>query len=115
MYVCFMKNNKEFLSGTLNTLILALLKEKGRMYGYEICMHTKERTNDYILLTEGAIYPALHRLEKNGIIVSTKEKVNGRIRKYYNLSRKNEEFAQNKIDDLYHFTHMLQKILKPTL
>ena len=104
-YVCFMNNNKEFLSGTLNTIILALLKENGKMYGYEICSYTKEKTDNNILLTEGAIYPALHKLEKKGIIRSSKETVNGRVRKYYALNKSNLDVVNEKIDGLYQFTH----------
>ena len=63
-----MDSNKKFLSGTLKTIVLALLRDNGRMYGYEICQKTKEATNNQINLTEGAIYPTLHRLEKEGLI-----------------------------------------------
>ena len=65
-YVCRMDTNKEFLSGTLASLILGLLDNHGRMYGYEICQKAKELSAGEIVLTEGAIYPALHRLEKPG-------------------------------------------------
>jgi DNA-binding PadR family transcriptional regulator len=107
--------NKEFLSGTLITIILALLKENGKMYGYEICLNAKEKTNSGILLTEGAIYPALHKLEKKGIIHSYKELVNGRTRKYYEIKKTHLPEVEEKIQTLYDFTGLIQGLLKPSL
>ena len=107
--------NKELLSGTLNTVILSLLKEHGQMYGYEICQHTKTQTDDLIQLTEGAIYPALHKLEKKGLIISTKKKVNGRVRKYYHLQTSKLDVINEKIEMLMQFTSQIQKLLKPSL
>jgi DNA-binding PadR family transcriptional regulator len=42
--------SKELLKGTLSTILLTLLDEKGRMYGYEITQAVKERTDGKILL-----------------------------------------------------------------
>lgn len=110
-----MKSSKEFLSGTLSTLILALLRDNGKMYGYEICQTTKTLTNDEIKLTEGAIYPALHKLEKKGLIVSTKEKVNGRVRKYYAIPQETTSIVDKQIDLLSEFIANLRVIIKPTV
>ena len=109
-----MIQHKEFLSGTLNTIILALLKEQGKMYGYEICQQAKEKTQSGIVLTEGAIYPALHKLEKKGIIVSSKAKVNGRTRKYYEIQPAHSQVVEDKIQALYNFNLMIQSLIKPT-
>jgi DNA-binding PadR family transcriptional regulator len=108
-----MKTSKEFLSGTLTTMILALLRDRGKMYGYEICQTTRKLTNDEINLTEGAIYPALHKLEKKGMIVSTKEKVNGRVRKYYAIPADKKSVINEQIEMLATFANHIQSILKP--
>ena len=110
-----MNKNKEFLSGTLNTIILALLKEHGKMYGYEICQQAKEKTSEQILLTEGAIYPALHKLEKKGIITSSKAKVNGRTRKYYTIAKEQATAVEEKIQALYDFNLLIQSLIKPSI
>lgn len=109
-----MDSNKKFLNGTLNTIVLALLRENGKMYGYEICQLTKDKTNKKILLTEGAIYPTLHRLEKEGTIISSKEKVNGRTRKYYAINEKSLEDVDSQIDLLSQFTGHLRTLLNLT-
>jgi len=106
-----MNSNKKFLNGTLKTILLALLKEHGKMYGYEICQLTKEKTDNHILLTEGAIYPALHRLEKEGLLLSSKEKVNGRTRKYYTINSKSMQEINSQIDLLSQFTGHLRALL----
>jgi len=106
-----METNKEFLSGTLASLILGLLNNYGRMYGYEICQKAKELSAGEILLTEGAIYPALHRLEKKGVIESSKEKVNGRDRKYYRIKKDQKVAANLKVKALLHFMQNINNIL----
>jgi DNA-binding PadR family transcriptional regulator len=110
-----MLSNKEYLSGTLSTIILALLKSNGRMYGYEICQKTKLLTKEAIQLTEGAIYPALHKLEKKKLIRSSKEKVNGRLRKYYEINKKSETEVSTSIESLFVFSKQIQLLLKPAL
>ena len=112
-YHCIMNPNKEFLSGTLRTIILALLKENGRMYGYEICKLTKELTDGEVMLTEGAIYPALHKLEKQGLINSSKEMVNGRTRKYYSIKAAQAESIEQQISFLLRFSNHLNTLLNP--
>lgn len=106
--------SKNYLSGTITSIILAQLKDKKTMYGYEICQKVKDLTEQEIQLTEAAIYPSLHKLEKNGIIASYKEKVNGRVRKYYHLVEGKESFVEAQIDELIRFTNHLQKLLNPS-
>ncbi len=110
-----MKTSKEYLSGTLSTIVLALLKENGKMYGYEICQLTKERTKGNIELTEGAIYPTLHKLEKKGFILSSKEKVNGRTRKYYEIIASETSAIDHQIATLNQFVIHIQNLLKPSI
>jgi DNA-binding PadR family transcriptional regulator len=56
-------HSPELLKGTLQTIVLKLLKDHGKMYGYEITQRVKELSVGRILLTEGALYPAPHKLE----------------------------------------------------
>ncbi len=52
--------------GLLEPIVMQLLKENGRMYGFEITQKVKEITRNQLKITEGALYPLLHRLEANG-------------------------------------------------
>ena len=51
-------NSKELLKGTLTVIILKLLSERDRMYGYEMYQQVKELSDGKILLKDGSLYPA---------------------------------------------------------
>ena len=53
----------DLLKGSLKTIVLKLLDENGRMYGYEITRKVEELTAGKIMLSYGALYPVLHKLE----------------------------------------------------
>ncbi len=77
----------ELLQGTLDMLILRTLL-LGAAHGHEIAKHI-QRTTDYLLQVEhGSLYPALHRLERQGWVVSRWEAAKDRNRefKYYHLT-----------------------------
>ena len=112
MYLCLMYS-KELLKGTLQTIILKLLSENGRMYGYEITQKVKEITDAELMLTEGALYPTLHKLESKGLLVTEKEKVNGRTRKYYALTPSGDEATASKLAEFADFIKVMQLILQP--
>ena len=61
-------NSTELLKGTLSTIILKLLADHGKMYGYEITQKVKALTDNKILIKEGSLYPALHKLLKDGLV-----------------------------------------------
>ena len=65
--------SKELIRGTLKTIILNLLSENGKMYGYEITQKVKILTDSKIKLTEGALYPTLHKLEAEGFVKTSSE------------------------------------------
>jgi PadR family transcriptional regulator PadR len=56
-------NKSNLYKGCLEPIILKLLRENKRMYGYEITRKVKEITSGEFQITEGALYPLLHRLE----------------------------------------------------
>ena len=56
MYYCSMYS-KELLKGTIDTIILNLLANNDKMYGYEISQRVKEQTDGKILLKDGSLYP----------------------------------------------------------
>ena len=80
--------SKELVKGTLKPVILQLLQEKGRMYGYEIAREIKIKSAEQMLVREGSLYPCLHSLAKDGLVETESEMVRGRTRKYYRLTQK---------------------------
>lgn len=114
MHNCLMQY-KELVKGTLKTIILKLLDEQGRMYGYEMTQRIKELSQGQLELTEGALYPMLHKLEAEGLLKSEKVAVGRRVRKYYTLSPSGMAAATSKLEEFEAFVKMMRLILKPSL
>jgi PadR family transcriptional regulator PadR len=77
------------IQGTLELLILKTLEAGGEQHGFGILEFIRQATEDRLVIEEGALYPALHRMEARGWIDSewgTSEK--GRKARYYRLTRK---------------------------
>ncbi len=77
---------KDLVAASSKPLILSILSH-GESYGYEIIQKVRELSDQEIEWTDGMLYPVLHRLERDGLIVADwKESEVGRERKYYRLS-----------------------------
>ncbi len=105
------------LKGTLQTIILKLLEDNSQMYGYEITQKVKEITTGDVVLTEGALYPALHKLEAEGMLETFTEIVDNRVRKYYHLTEQGGKEVTEKLNEAQVFIDQLQLLLnlKPSL
>lgn len=107
------KISPELLKGSLRPIVMKLLKENGRMYGYEITQRVEELSAGKIVLTYGALYPILHKLESDGIVITEQETVSNRNRVYYKLTPKGSEKTVEKINELEEFVKTLGMLLKP--
>ena len=107
--------NSQLYKGSLNTIIMKLLEEQGRMYGYEITQKVKEITKGELNITEGALYPALHKLEAEGLLDVEVEKVDNRLRKYYKLTEKGTTETVNRLAELEEFIKNMQTIVNHKL
>ncbi|UII34186.1 PadR family transcriptional regulator [Fulvivirga ulvae] len=105
--------SKELLKGTLSVIILNLLAENGRMYGYEIFQRVKELSDEKILLKDGSLYPALQKLSKDGLLSYEEEYVGKRVRKYYYLTQKGKQEKVVYLEELKDFMMTLNKIIFP--
>jgi len=103
--------SKELLKGTLTTIILKLLSHNGKMYGYEITQRVKILSNDKIMIKEGSLYPALHKLKDDGLVKTDEEMFGNRVRKYYSLTEKGKLSTEEKVNELHQFMGTLQNIL----
>ena len=102
MYICSMYS-KELIKGTLKTIVLKLLSETDSMYGYEITQKVKGLSDGKIVITEGALYPLLHKLEAEKVLITDVQMVNGRQRKYYRLTPDGKNTAQAMVDEFIDF------------
>lgn len=105
-------HSPELLKGTLQTIVLKVLKDHGKMYGYEITQHVKDLSAGRILLTEGALYPSLHKLEAEGILQTSTVAVNKRIRKYYSLTPEGRSLVRERVSEFEDFIKTMAAILK---
>lgn len=109
MYYCSMYS-RELLKGILKPIILKLLSEEEKMYGYEIVQKVKEKTEGKLLIKEGSLYPTLHSLTTDGYLTTESVLVGNRTRKYYSLTKKGKGLAIPAIQELFDFQATLTLI-----
>lgn len=107
--------SSDLMKGLLKPIILKLLDENDRMYGYEITQKVEMLTQGKVKLTYGALYPILHKLEVDGIVTTETELFNNRSRVYYKLTPAGFNSAKEKILELEEFISTIGMILKPNL
>ena len=86
-----MNINKELVGASTGLLILKIISRQPN-YGYEIVKRVNEAADNFFVWQEGTIYPALRKLEKDGLLRSQWEHIEkGRKRKYYYITSKGRE------------------------
>lgn len=105
------QHSSELLKGTLQVIILKLLADNESMYGYEITQRVKELSGDTILLTEGSLYPTLHRLEAEGLLKTETVPIGKRIRKYYSLTRQGKKTSVSRLEEFSAFVRTMGQVL----
>ncbi|MDO5969468.1 PadR family transcriptional regulator [Flavivirga aquimarina] len=106
-------SNAKLYKGSLVTIILKLLNEHDKMYGYEITQRVKEITKNELKITEGALYPSLHKLEAEGLLDVEVLKVDNRLRKYYKLTEKGTQETVNKLAELENYIKTMRALVNP--
>ena len=102
---------RDLRRGSARVLILAMLTEKP-MYGYQIAKELKRRSKGYFAFKEGTLYPALHGLEKEGLLTSRWEVVDkGPSRKYYRLTQEGKKVLAAGAQEWATFSQRLLSIL----
>ena len=100
----------EQLKGHLDPLVLAVLAERPR-HGYAVIERLRERSDSVFDLPEGTVYPALHRLERAGLVTSARETVAGRQRRVYRLSRRGRAALTQRRDEWVRFSTAVGTVL----
>lgn len=99
--------------GCLEPILLRLLKDNGRMYGYQMTQMVKEITKGELSITEGALYPLLHKLEEQGIVETETEMNGNRMRKYYSLTKAGKKQTSVAMEEMKAFMQSLEFIVNP--
>ncbi|HUH98798.1 MAG TPA: PadR family transcriptional regulator [Anaerolineales bacterium] len=108
-----MTNLQQLRKGSTPLLILSILSTD-KMYGYQIMRELERRSAGYFTMTAALLYPALHHLEKDGLLKSEWQAGPGRRRrKYYSITQKGRNALAASRTEWRTFIATLQKTLKP--
>lgn len=99
------------LKGHLDLLLLAVLAD-GPAHGYAVLAGLRDRSDGVFDLPEGTIYPALHRLEKAGLLTSTWSSESGRRRRTYSISGKGRRAIGDKRQRWEEFSGAVARVLE---
>jgi PadR family transcriptional regulator PadR len=102
----------DVLKNHLELLVLSALSS-GPRHGYAIIGAIRDRSGGEFELLEGSIYPALHRLERGGLVTSSWSQVAGRKRRVYKLSRKGKAALAAQERDWRRFERAMNLVLSP--
>ena len=104
--------DKSLQTGSTTMLLLKLL-EDGDLYGYQMIERLEERSNNVFALKAGTLYPLLHNMEEQGLVVSYEQTAEtGRKRKYYSLTQKGRELLASKEQEWHVFSGAVNKVLQ---
>lgn len=108
-----LKYGPDLLRGNIDWLLLSLVRAQP-MYGYQLIKEAGKRSKGYFGFKEGTVYPALHRLENEGLIQGQwQELQNGRAKRYYYLTEKGEQVLKKKMAVWRGFATAVNLVLRP--
>jgi PadR family transcriptional regulator PadR len=102
----------DLLQGTVDVLILKTLAP-GTMHGYSIAKAIDQRTDGVLGVADAALYQALHRLERKGLIASDwGVSENNRKAKYYRLTASGKSHLRTEVATIQRYVQALFKVLE---
>jgi PadR family transcriptional regulator PadR len=108
-----MHYGRELLKGSTDSLLLYLINNQP-MYGYQIIKEIEKKSNGYFRFKEGTLYPALHRLEKEGLIRGQWQKLpNGQERRYYHIQEKGQKVLNERLEIWNDFSKAVNMVMQP--
>jgi transcriptional regulator len=108
-----MTRSAELLQGTLDLLILKVVSLEP-MHGWAIAQRIRQRSSDVLRVNQGALYPALHRLERHGLIQSEwGESENHRRARYYSVTTSGRKHLGTEEKSWERLSTAVGLVLKP--
>ena len=109
-----MTDSTELLQGTLDLLILKAVS-LGPLHGYGVLLRIQQITHERLQIQQGSLYPALYRLEHQGLIASEwGESENKRKAKYYRLTASGRRRLRDEVDYWQRFSQAIGFALEAT-
>lgn len=108
-----MEQDRELLKGSTDALLLALLARQA-MYGYQLVKELEQQSQGYFQFREGTLYPALHRLEEDGLVRGRwQPSPTGQQRRYYSLTDKGRTALRDRLSQWNGFARAVGLVLTP--
>jgi DNA-binding PadR family transcriptional regulator len=101
----------DFVRGHLDLLLLAVVEARPS-FGYAIVAELRRKSDNAFDVPEGTIYPALHRLERAGLLRSSWQTISGRRRRVYRLTRKGRVALGGRRDEWSALASAVAAVLK---
>lgn len=106
--------SRELLRGNTDSLLLFLIAEQGRIHGYQLIKEARSRSGGYFQFREGTIYPALHKLEADGLVEGQwQTQASGQQRRYYRITPKGREALERRLSMWFSFARAMQLVISP--
>lgn len=102
--------DRSLSSGSTPMLLLKLLSEKD-MYGYEMIETLRERSQNVFEMKAGTLYPLLHTLEEKGLLTVYEQEVNGKVRKYYSITKEGRKTLEQKQEEWKEYSQAVANVL----
>ncbi len=107
-----MSDRHDLIKSNIDSLLLSLLSNQS-MYGYQIIKELEGRSQGYFKFKEGTLYPALHRLEKSGMVQGKWQALpSGQQRKYYYITEKGCSILMDKRNSWNEFLNAMNLIIQ---
>lgn len=103
--------DKALLSGSTGMLILKLLDGQD-LYGYQMIEELARRSDKTFELKAGTLYPLLHTLEEKNWVRAYDAEANGRVRRYYQLTREGKKALEEKEESWNRYADAVRMVLK---
>jgi transcriptional regulator len=107
-----MSRPSDLVQGTLDLLILKIVA-LGPLHGWAIAQRLRQVSGDVLQVSEGSLYPALHKLEKEGWLTATWQiSETGRRAKFYALSRAGRRALDRELADWERLSGAIGRVVK---
>ena len=107
-----MSTDKSLLTGSTTMLLLKLLEDKD-MYGYQMIEELSKKSDDTFTLKAGTLYPLLHSLEQQGMVISYDGSADSaRVRKYYSMTKKGKGLLADKKAEWQAYASAVNQVLQ---
>lgn len=102
--------DKSLVSGSTSMLIMRLLDDKD-MYGYEMIVALREKSENVFELKAGTLYPLLHGMESKGLLNSYEKEEQGKVRKYYSITKEGRKVLAKKKEEWAAYSRAVVNVL----